>query len=113
MAEKTYKPTPRRLRDARKRGEVVKSRDLTSLGGLAALLIGLWFGAQYLGRHMVGIVDHAVLAAGTVHRPAAWSWLPEVHAMTAEVLWTLIPLSLISAGGAVLVAVLQTRGVFS
>ena len=41
--DKTEKPTPKRLQDARKKGEVAKSRDLTSTVGL-----GLWLGLAAL-----------------------------------------------------------------
>jgi len=44
--DKTEKPTPKRLQDARKKGDVVKSRELTSTIGL---LLWLALGAMLLG----------------------------------------------------------------
>lgn len=41
--EKTEKATPKRLRDARKKGDVPKSKDLTNTLGLAFILALLWF----------------------------------------------------------------------
>ena len=41
MSEKTEDPTPKRLEDARKRGDVAKSRDLASALGLLFAIIGL------------------------------------------------------------------------
>jgi flagellar biosynthesis protein FlhB len=43
MAEKTEAPTPRKLREARRRGEVAKSADLT--GGVALVGTGLYLAA--------------------------------------------------------------------
>jgi type III secretion protein U len=42
--DKTEKPTPKRLQDARKKGDVVRSREITSTAGLV-----LWLGAGALG----------------------------------------------------------------
>jgi len=42
MAEKTHEPTPRRLRDARKRGEVVVSADVSSTAEFVAVLVAAW-----------------------------------------------------------------------
>ncbi|MBX2836705.1 MAG: type III secretion system export apparatus subunit SctU [Gammaproteobacteria bacterium] len=41
--DKTERATPKRLRDARKRGEIPKSKDLTNTLGLAFTLVLLWF----------------------------------------------------------------------
>ncbi|HWP19158.1 MAG TPA: EscU/YscU/HrcU family type III secretion system export apparatus switch protein [Burkholderiaceae bacterium] len=42
MAEKDQKPTPKRLRDARKKGEVVFSSDVSSTVVFVAVLVALW-----------------------------------------------------------------------
>lgn len=41
--QKTEKPTPKRLRDARKQGDVPKSKDVSNTLGLAGALSVLWF----------------------------------------------------------------------
>lgn len=48
MAEKDQKPTPKRLRDARKRGEVVFSADVSSTLVFAVVLVALWLGGATL-----------------------------------------------------------------
>lgn len=49
--DRTEKPTPKRLADARKKGDVAKSKDMSSTATLAAwLLIGLCLGAFGLQR---------------------------------------------------------------
>ncbi len=42
MAEKRHKPTPKRLRDARKRGDVVLSSDVATTTVFAFVVAGLW-----------------------------------------------------------------------
>jgi flagellar biosynthetic protein FlhB len=65
--ERTEKPTYRRLRDARERGQVARSRDLAPAASLAAVTLGLgWLGAQMvtlIAAHMSSalgtLADHA------------------------------------------------------
>src|SRR5262245_6152818 len=46
--DKTEKPTARRLKDSREKGEVARSRDLTAAASLAAVTIALgWFGGGF------------------------------------------------------------------
>ncbi len=54
--DRTEKPTPRRLREARRKGQIVRSRDLVHAGSLAAVLLALaWAGAW-----MVGLLGRAI-----------------------------------------------------
>ncbi|MED5622311.1 EscU/YscU/HrcU family type III secretion system export apparatus switch protein [Ideonella sp. BN130291] len=53
MAEKDQKPTPKRLRDARKRGEVVFSQDVSSAVSFAVVVAALWA----LGRSALGLLQ--------------------------------------------------------
>src|SRR6185295_17954032 len=47
--DKTEKPTARRLKDSREKGEVARSRDLTAAVSLLAVTIGLgWFGGDMI-----------------------------------------------------------------
>jgi flagellar biosynthetic protein FlhB len=65
--ERTEKPTYRRLREARERGQVARSRDLASAASLAAVTLGIgWFGTQMvtlIAAHMSSalgsLADHA------------------------------------------------------
>ena len=53
--DKTEKPTPKRLRDARKKGDVAKSRELTSTVGLLGWLLVLVLLAGFCARQVVGL----------------------------------------------------------
>ena len=48
MAEKDQDPTPKRLRDARKRGEVVFSTDVASTVVFVVVVVSLWLGGQLI-----------------------------------------------------------------
>jgi flagellar biosynthetic protein FlhB len=50
LADRTEKPSPKRLKDARERGQVVRSRDLAAALSLGAVTLALgWYGASALG----------------------------------------------------------------
>lgn len=55
--DKTEQPTPKRLADARRKGDVPKSRDITSTVVLFVWLVVLLFGAGYAGREIMGLFE--------------------------------------------------------
>ena len=74
MAEKTEQPTPKKLREARKKGNVAFSRDangvLTYIVGVALLTIL----APRIGRLFAALYrDMVVAAVGAPTEPSAWS----------------------------------------
>jgi type III secretion protein U len=111
MPEKTHQPTPRRLRRARKHGEVAISRELTSLGSFLALWIGLWLAADQCWKHLAHIVDQAARAPDSV---AGAQYVQRATlGIVVDALWVILPLLLLSGVSAVLVGSLQTRGLVS
>lgn len=64
--DKTEKPTPRRLQDARKKGDVPKSKDVTSTVGVVVWLVFLAFGGAYAGSMVSSLFDSsfAIIAEG-------------------------------------------------
>ncbi len=114
MSEKTQKPTPRRLREARKRGEVVRSQDLSSLAAFVAVWICLWLGAEYWWKHLAHITEHAILAADPSTAAAGVQlWLPQVRSLVIDTLCIVGPLLGACIAGSTLVGGLQTRGMLS
>ena len=61
--DKTEKPTPKRLRDARKKGEVPKSKEVTSTAGLIAWLVVGVLCAGLVARQATGLAASAFDAA--------------------------------------------------
>jgi type III secretion protein U len=113
MGEKTKKPTPHKLRKARERGEVVRSRELTSLAGFVALWVCLGFGAEFCWRHLAHIIDSTLTTVGSGPDVTPVSWRVHLQSVLADALWILLPLVGIGMLCAVLVGGLQTRGMVS
>jgi type III secretion protein U len=113
MSEKTEKPTPHKLRDAHKRGEVAKSREVTSLASYIALLVLFGAGVEWIARKMLVIVDRAILAPGLDFDRYTGAWLHELQGMVVDAAWILAPVLLIAMTAATLAGLLLTRGVFS
>lgn len=55
-SDRTEKPTPRRVRDARQKGQVVRSRDVVQAATLAAALMALGWAGQW----MTGLLGFAI-----------------------------------------------------
>jgi flagellar biosynthesis protein FlhB len=71
--EPTEEPTPKRLREARRKGEVARSRELTSGAAFLAGFAALWLGAGAMLAHVAGFVRRTLetCAAGTASTPGA------------------------------------------
>jgi len=66
--DKTEKPTPKRLADARKKGDVAKSRDVTATATLFVWLLVLLFGAGFAGTRLSGLFDQGFVLVAS-HTP--------------------------------------------
>jgi type III secretion protein U len=111
MSQKSHKPTPRRLREARKRGEVPRSRELSSVASFIALWICLWLGAGDFWKRLARIIDHVAMATDPVL--GAQPWQSQAQSMLLDALWVILPLLGVSVVFGVLVGGLQTRGMIS
>jgi len=98
-ADQTQKPTPKRLRDARKEGDVAKSRDLTSTV-LTLVWLGLmWMLMPWFAGQLIGLFDTTFRA---VADPAQVSVSMLTGLALQVFLWLTIPL----LGAAVLIGLL-------
>jgi type III secretion protein U len=113
MTEKTEKPTPRKLREVRKRGEVVRSRELISLSAYVGLWICLGVGASFGWQHISRLAERAILAPQAVAGADPQRLLSQVQTPFSDALWILLPLFAVAIAGAVLVGFVQTRGLVS
>lgn len=59
--DKTEKPTPKRLADARKKGDVAKSKDVTATATLFVWLIVFIFGAGFAGTRIAELFEQSFL----------------------------------------------------
>jgi len=108
-SDKSFDPTPQKLLDARKKGEVAKSTDLQTAAGYAGLTLAfLAFGAQAIvgfGSQMQGILDQVAETADVLFSGAP-------NAVVGGILWqaTLFLLPIFAFPGlAVLGAILAQR----
>ncbi|MGY4397519.1 type III secretion protein U [Sphingomonas sp. UYAg733] len=110
--DKTERPTPKRLADARKKGDVAKSKDVTATVTLLVWLIVLIFGAGFAATQILALFDEgfAAVAKGGSFVSAAGA----LGASATFALMTITAIALIPAAIAgVLSEFLQAGGVFT
>jgi type III secretion protein U len=103
-ADKTEKPTPKKIKDARKEGNVAKSKELTSTVLVLGWLVGGWLMMGFMYRKMRELFDASL---GAVGRPFDVS-MQEVGRMAFDtLLWLSLPLLALALFLGVLVEFLQ------
>ena len=108
--EKTEQPTPKRLRDARRDGDVPKSRDLTQTATMLVwilLLIGL---SGYAADRLSSLLEYSWTQVDLASADALYD--AGAAAVKTLVLLTVLPLSILALCG-ILVEFLQTGAVFA
>ncbi len=111
MTEKNRAPTPKRLRDARRQGDVAFSADLTQAAAFGGVLLFVWLGGASMLEVVDGLWRHATspaaMAAPGVHlMPLLW------HFATA-LGWTLVPVAGVSLLAALLGGFGQVGGLMA
>ena len=98
MSEKTEKPTAKKLRDARKKGQVAKSREISSAAVLIGIFAVIWGGWDFFMEHFQRLV---LLPTHFEGQPFEQALLPLFHG----VLYELTILSLAALGPALVLAI--------
>jgi type III secretion protein U len=98
--DKTEKPTPKRLQDARKKGDVPKSKDLSStLGLIAWIAIGVLFSAA-IGERFAGLFEISLLAINqpftVALRNVGWSAAMVFVLLTLALLLPIVAMGILS-----------------
>ena len=57
--EKTEEPTGKRISDARKKGQLPRSREAGTFFVLISGVLSLWLVAPFLGKSMMGVMEHS------------------------------------------------------
>jgi len=89
--ERTEEPTPKRLREAREKGQVARSRELNTV---MVLLAGA-FGGVMLGQNIIGNLEHLMVRGFTFERAMAFDsgLLPGILMQNMfDALWLIAPL---------------------
>lgn len=105
---RTELPTPRRLLDARRRGEVARGRDLPAAVAFASGLLALAAWGPRAASQLAGLLRAVLLGAGSSTEPAAL-----VRDALATLAHAAAPLLLVPAFAAALASLLQTGWAFS
>lgn len=112
--ERTEQPTAKRLREARKRGQVSKSQDLTSAVLLIAAVIVLWFAATFMGTKLSEAMREGIARAASFDGKIDQSFALSV---ITDATWTmgvaLLPLFAVLVVIASLVSYLQVGSLFA
>jgi type III secretion protein U len=109
-ADQTEKPTPKRLKDARKDGEVAKSKELTATAGVLCWLILSWLALASVRRQLTGLFEKLFQAVSQVgHGPLPPMWVEAARTL----MLVCLPLLLAGAASGVLVEFLQVGGIFA
>jgi type III secretion protein U len=109
---KTEQPTPKRLRDLRKRGDVAKSPDVPATAVVVAGVIFFALGGGYMIDHLNDILVRSARADfKALENPAALlQWTRQV---LFEAVVLVLPLILVLASASALAGVIQVGAVFS
>ena len=98
--DKTEKPTPKRLRDARRKGDVAKSKDVGPAIGMILWFLLLLFAAGHAGAQITALMRDAVGTATTMPFDAAAPMLGWAS------LLVLVSVSLLLLGPAALIGII-------
>ncbi len=90
MGEKTEKATPKRLRDARKKGQVAKSQDFPSAITFIVAIFTLFSLASYFANNLGGFLASVLKTAPTHHDPRVTLYY--LHNCLLLILTTSLPL---------------------
>src|SRR5690606_23114749 len=102
--DKTEKPTPKKLRDARREGNVPKSKDLTSTVLVMGWVAGAWMLLDFMGERIAELFDRSL---GAVPLPF-FEALPQLGWLAVQtLLWMVLPLMLLAFMLGVLIEFLQ------
>lgn len=108
-ADQTERPTPKRLKDARKDGEVSKSRELTSTVLVLVWLAVFWMLLPWMASRLVALFESLFVAVGRPDQISA----AQFSALALEtVLWLTIPLLGLALLAGLAIEFLQVGGLF-
>jgi type III secretion protein U len=108
--DQTERPTPKRLKDARKEGEVHKSRELTSTVLVLAWLLMAWLLLPFVSGRLAALFEASLRAIADPHG------LPPAHLLSFaaySLLWLSLPFLIAACLIAILVEFLQVGPVFA
>jgi flagellar biosynthetic protein FlhB len=111
--EKTEEATPKRLREARKKGQVPKSRDVTTIVVLICVLAFLAFGVGWIGIQLRELMRASFEVAGTKGPVDGSQLLTVGKASLLTLAKIMLPLGLVAMVSSVVAGFLQVGAIFA
>jgi type III secretion protein U len=111
--DRTEKPTPKRLRDARKDGDVAKSKELTSTVLVLCWLVMAWLAVPMIARQLLQLFQASLEAIGPGVELSRQQMLPLGMQAFKTLLLLTLPLTLGAAAIGALTEFLQVGVVFA
>ncbi|ENM5730882.1 EscU/YscU/HrcU family type III secretion system export apparatus switch protein [Vibrio mimicus] len=108
--EKTEQATDHKLREARKKGQISKSMDVTAMAGIAVCLITIMVVAEQIGQKMMAATERIFLLAPEI-TPSADTWL--IGQVFQDYLSAAMPVLVMAIIVGVMFNLFQTKGNFS
>lgn len=102
--EKTEQPTPKKLRDARKKGQVAKSKEVSGTFGLLLVLATLWFMSD---DYLTTIQEMVILPSTVYNEPFQDAFKIVTTGILEKSIMLLLPLVAVSMLGAIIGNVMQ------
>ena len=102
--EKTEQPTPKKLRDARKKGQVAKSKEVSGTFGLLLVLATLWFMSD---TYLITIQEMVILPSKVYNEPFSDAFKIVTTGILEKSIELLLPLVGVSMLGAIIGNVMQ------
>ncbi|WP_373070263.1 flagellar biosynthesis protein FlhB [Sulfurimonas sp.] len=110
-AEKTEEPTPKKIEDARKEGNVPKSQDASGVGTLFIAILAFLMLFPFLGKHMIGLFEYYFSLQGT---PLDSRLMVDIAIVTIrEFLIMVMPIAIAVAIAGILAALAQFGFLFT
>ncbi|WP_252091005.1 type III secretion system export apparatus subunit SctU [Pseudomonas sp. MWU13-3659] len=109
-AEKTEQPTPKKLRDARKKGQVAKSKEVVSTALILSLVAVIGGFSDYFLRHLGALM---LLPESVTHLPFRQAMDLLLEQMLHELLWLTLPFLVTAVVAVVLSHLVQIGFLFS
>ena len=108
--DKTEEPTDKKLKDARKKGDVAKSKDVTSAAGLIVWLVLASTSVAWAAREFIALLNTVLNSFGQpFHATAPGIGMQALHTVLAITAGTVLPAAAVGS----LVEFLQTGPLFS
>ena len=111
---KTEEPTDRRLRDARDDGQIARSQDVITAAVMVACGLTIWFARDWIGAQLRILGRLALDYPGQVAEGVVEPNMVEAALRVAlAVAWLVFPVLAIAMAVAVVVGIVQSRGLFA